>query len=296
MSGLGTVILGIESSCDETAAAVVTRRGDQPASSLRRQTCMRPTAASSPSSRRAGTCAVSPVVREALAQADAFTRRLRRRRRDAGPGPDRRAPGRVAAAKALAWARISRSCRSTTSTATFLALPAAGTAEPPFLALLASGGHTMLVDVARHVRSASRHDARRRRGRGIRQGRAAPRPRLPRRPRARPARPRRRPHRLRLPVARVPGLDFSFSGLKTSLLYVTREALTGGGRTAPGRPRRDLRARDRARARRARPEAAKEVDARQIAVVVGVAANSLSSGPRSRTRPSRRSSSRPTTP
>ena len=55
--------------------------------------------------------------------------------------------------------------------------------EPPFLCLIASGGHTLLVRVDRppRVRDAGRH-ARRRRRRGVRQGRAAARPRLSGRP------------------------------------------------------------------------------------------------------------------
>ena len=76
------------------------------------------------------------------------------------------------------------------------------------------------------------------------------------------------------PVARVPGLDFSFSGLKTALLYATRDL-------APeelDRRRADLaasyqRAIVRALVGRVE-EAAVQTRARQIAVVGGVAANS----------------------
>ena len=52
--------------------------------------------------------------------------------------------------------------------------------EPPFLCLIASGGHTLLarVDRPRRLRGAG-PDARRRRRRGVRQGRAAARARLP---------------------------------------------------------------------------------------------------------------------
>ena len=35
------------------------------------------------------------------------------------------------------------------------------------------------------------------------------------------------PEAYRFPVARVPGLDFSFSGLKTALLYVVRDLDSG---------------------------------------------------------------------
>ena len=63
--------------------------------------------------------------------------------------------------------------------------------EPPFLCLIASGGHTLLARVTEHdALRAARHDARRRRRRGVRQGRAAARPRLPGRPGALASSPR----------------------------------------------------------------------------------------------------------
>jgi len=76
------------------------------------------------------------------------------------------------------------------------------------------------------------------------------------------------------PVARVPGLDFSFSGLKTALLYAVREL----DATELERRRADLaasyqRAIVRALVQRARAAAA-ERGLERIAVVGGVAANS----------------------
>jgi N6-L-threonylcarbamoyladenine synthase len=76
------------------------------------------------------------------------------------------------------------------------------------------------------------------------------------------------------PVARVPGLDFSFSGLKTALLYTVRDL-------APGeveRRRADLaasyqRAIVRALVERTK-QASQETGLERIAVVGGVAANS----------------------
>ena len=53
------------------------------------------------------------------------------------------------------------------------------------------------------------------------------------------------------PVARVPGLDFSFSGLKTALLYRVRDLAPAELERAPRRSRRELPARDRPGARRA---------------------------------------------
>ena len=59
------------------------------------------------------------------------------------------------------------------------------------------------------------------------------------------------PEAYAFPVARVPGLDFSFSGLKTALLYAVRDLDAGRARGAPRRSRRELPAGDRPRARRA---------------------------------------------
>ena len=75
------------------------------------------------------------------------------------------------------------------------------------------------------------------------------------------------------PVARVPGLDFSFSGLKTALLYATKKLSPEELQER----RADLaasyqRAIVRALVERAR-EAAEQVGAARIAVVGGVAAN-----------------------
>ena len=78
----------------------------------------------------------------------------------------------------------------------------------------------------------------------------------------------------RFPVARVPGLDFSFSGLKTALLYAVREL----GEDELERRRTDLaasyqRAIVLALTRRLR-EASEQTGIDRIAVVGGVAANS----------------------
>ena len=122
----------------------------------------------------------------------------------------------------------------------------------------------------------ARHDARRRGRRGVRQGRPPARARLPGRRRARPARARRAiPRRIDFPVARVPGLDFSFSGVKTALLYAVRDLAADELERAPRRPRRvATSARSSARSSSARSEAAERIGAERIAVVGGVAANS----------------------
>jgi N6-L-threonylcarbamoyladenine synthase len=82
------------------------------------------------------------------------------------------------------------------------------------------------------------------------------------------------PDAFEFPVARVPGLDFSFSGLKTALLYAVR----GLAPEELEQRRADLaasyqRAIVRALVERTR-QAAAEIGADAVAVVGGVAANS----------------------
>ena len=124
--------------------------------------------------------------------------------------------------------------------------------QPPFTCLLASGGHTMLVDVQERggfrVLGTTLDDAAgeafdkgaRLLGLGYPGGREIDALAAQGDPKA-----------YDFPVARVPGLDFSFSGLKTALLYRVRDLAPDGARSAAGRSRRELPARDRAGARRA---------------------------------------------
>ncbi len=146
--------------------------------------------------------------------------------------------------------------------------------EPPFLCLLASGGHTLLLAVREHGRSerlgTTLDDAAgeafdkgaRLLGLGYPGGAEIDRLAKEGDPEAFP-----------FPVARVPRLDFSFSGLKTALLYTVREL----GDEETGRRRADLaasyqRAVVRALVGRAR-EAAEQTGLERLAVVGGVAAN-----------------------
>ena len=126
--------------------------------------------------------------------------------------------------------------------------------EPPYLCLVASGGHTFLARVddpaALH---GARPDARRRRRRGVRQGRAPARARLPGRARARPAGARGRPRGVRLPAQRARASSTSASAGSRPRCS-TACATWRAGRRARGRPRRLLPARDRGRARGARRE------------------------------------------
>ena len=97
--------------------------------------------------------------------------------------------------------------------------------EPPFLCLVASGGHTLLAAVRDTAARAARSDPRRRRRGGLRQVGSAARARLPGRAGAGKGAEEGDPEAFEMPVAmaRDPGLDFSFSGLKTALVYRCRE-------------------------------------------------------------------------
>jgi N6-L-threonylcarbamoyladenine synthase len=147
--------------------------------------------------------------------------------------------------------------------------------EPPFLCLLASGGHTLLLDVRTHAGyepvGTTLDDAAgeafdkgaRLLGLGYPGGVALDR-----------AAREGDPEAYAFPVARVPGFDFSFSGLKTALLYAVRELEPD----ELERRRADLaasyqRAIVRALVERTRAAAA-QLGAERIAVVGGVAANS----------------------
>ena len=198
---------------------------------------------------------VNAVVDDALGHGRRDARRHRARRGHPGPGPGRRAARRRGHARR--GSPPAGGCRSPPVdhlqghvAANFLA---PDPIEPPFLCLIASGGHTLLVRVTDHRGyEVARRDARRRRRRGVRQGRPAARPRLPRRPGAVAAGDGGRPRGVRVPDRRARrGLDFSFAGLKTALLYKVRDLGRGGDRAPRRGPRRLLRARDRRRADRA---------------------------------------------
>ena len=198
---------------------------------------------------------VAPVIREALVRGRRDARRRRARGGDAGPGLIGALLVGLAAAKAIAWSRrlpLVPVDHLDGHVASLYLQP--DPVEPPFLCLLASGGHTLLLDVRGHrEQRAARDDARRRGRRGVRQGRAPARARLSGRPRDRPARARRRPGGVRLPGRARP---------RPRLLVLRAEdgaplrrprprARRAGG--APRRPRGVVPARDRAGARRARP-------------------------------------------
>jgi N6-L-threonylcarbamoyladenine synthase len=273
-----SLILGIETSCDETAAAVVTGDGEIRANVVSSQADLHaryggvvPEVAS-----RRHLELVTPVIREALGEAHATLDDLDRIAVTQGPGLIGALLVGVAAAKAIAWARhlpLVAVDHLNGHIASLYLQPNA--IEPPFLCLLASGGHTMLIDVRDYTEhsivGSTLDDAAgeafdkgaRLLGLGYPGGRELD-------LLARDG----DPTAYDFPVARVPGLDFSFSGLKTALLYKTRDLSP----QELDERRADLaasyqRAIVTALVTRVR-EAAAQLDAQRIAVVGGVAANS----------------------
>jgi N6-L-threonylcarbamoyladenine synthase len=272
------VILGIETSCDETAAAVVDEDGRILSNVIASQADLHaeyggvvPEVAS-----RRHLELVTPVIREALGEANAKLDDVEKIAVTQGPGLIGALLVGLAAAKAIAWSRRLTLVPVDHLQGHVASLYLQPTAlEPPFLCLLASGGHTLLLDVRSHsdqrVLGTTLDDAAgeafdmgaRLLGLGYPGGREID--LLAR---------EGDPTAYDFPVARVPGLDFSFSGLKTALLYATRDL----DPEELAARRADLaasyqRAIVRALVARAQ-EAAKQIGAERIAVVGGVAANS----------------------
>jgi N6-L-threonylcarbamoyladenine synthase len=261
-------ILGIETSCDETAAALVTWDGEIAASVVASQDELHarfggvvPEVAS-----RRHLELIVPVIEEVLTdevEAIAVTSR---------PGLIGALLVGVSAAKALAWARRLplipvNHLHGHVSSLYLRPLDL----QPPFTCLLASGGHTMLLDVQERggytVLGTTLDDAAgeafdkgaRLLGLGYPGGREID-----------ALAKQGDPTAYDFPVARVPGLDFSFSGLKTSLLYKVRDLPP---QELEAR-RADLAASYQRAIVRALVERLEAAGGDRIAVVGGVAANS----------------------
>ncbi|HET8607718.1 MAG TPA: tRNA (adenosine(37)-N6)-threonylcarbamoyltransferase complex transferase subunit TsaD [Gaiellaceae bacterium] len=268
------VILGIETSCDETAAALVTDGGEIRASIVSSQAHLHarfggvvPEVAS-----RHHLQLILPVLDEALAEAGATLDDVDRVAVTAGPGLIGALLVGVAAAKALAWGRglpLAPVDHLHGHVASLYLQP--DPVEPPFTCLLASGGHTLLLDVRERggfrVLGTTLDDAAgeafdkgaRLLGLGYPGGAAID--RLAR---------EGDPAAYDFPVARVPGLDFSFSGVKTALLYAVR----GLSPEELERRRADLAASYQRAIVAALVGRVREAASGPIAVVGGVAANS----------------------
>jgi N6-L-threonylcarbamoyladenine synthase len=271
---LSDLILGIETSCDETAAALVTDAGEIVANVVASQAELHarfggvvPEVAS-----RRHLELVNPVIRQALAEASVTLDDVRVIGVTAYPGLIGALLVGVAAAKALAWARrlpLVPVNHLHGHVASLYLRPL--DLDPPFTCLLASGGHTMLLDVQERggyrVLGTTLDDAAgeafdkgaRLLGLGYPGGRELD------------ALARKGdPQAFDFPVAKLPGLDFSFSGLKTSLLYKVR----GLTPEQLGERRADLAAGYQRAIVRALVERVEATGSDRIAVVGGVAANS----------------------
>jgi N6-L-threonylcarbamoyladenine synthase len=271
------VILGLETSCDETAAALVTPEGDVLASVVASQAELHsPFGGVVPEvAARRHLELVSPVLEAALRKADATVRDVDLVAATRGPGLVGALLVGLSAAKALAWG---------------LSLPLAPVdhlhghiaslflrpdpVEPPFVCLLATGGHTMVLEVAAHDRYAvlgqTLDDAA---GEAFDKGARLLGLGYPGGPELERAARDGDPSAHSFPVARLEGLDFSFSGVKTALLYAVKELSA----KELAQRRADLaasyqRAIVDALAQRAR-QAAQQTGLARIAIVGGVAAN-----------------------
>jgi N6-L-threonylcarbamoyladenine synthase len=272
------LLLGLETSCDETAAALVTADGEIRSNVVSSQADLHarfggvvPEIAS-----RRHLELVLPVLREALEEAAASLEDVEAVAVTNGPGLIGALLVGLSAAKALAWASalpLIPVNHLHGHVASLYLRP--NPVDPPFLCLLASGGHTLLADVQERggfrILGSTLDDAageafdKGARLLGLGYPGGAEIDRLAREGDA---------EAFDFPVARVPGFGFSFSGLKTALLYTVREL----DDAELERRRADLaaayqRAIVRALVERTRA-AAEEIGARKIAVVGGVAANS----------------------
>jgi N6-L-threonylcarbamoyladenine synthase len=274
----GALLLAIETSCDETAAALVTRDGSIRSSIVSSQAALHaryggvvPEVAS-----RRHLELVTPVVEEALWEAGATLDDVDTVAVTQGPGLVGALLVGLSFAKALAWARglplVPVDHLHGHVASLFLA---PDPLEPPFACLLASGGHTQVLAVRDHDRverlGTTLDDAAgeafdkgaRLLGLGYPGGAAIDRLAADGDADA-----------YAFPVARVAGLDFSFSGLKTALLYAVRDL----DEAELDRRRADLAASyQRAIVHALVARAEEAVDSTgldRIAVVGGVAANS----------------------
>ena len=290
-------ILGIETSCDETAAAVVSPDGEIRSSVVASQDELHarfggvvPEVAS-----RRHLELVTPVIEQALGDAGVELDDVDAVAVTARPGLIGALLVGVSAAKALAWAQrlpLIPVNHLHGHVASLYLRPL--DLEPPFTCLLASGGHTMLLDVTDRgcVSACSGRRSTTPPARRSTRARGCSASATPADARSTRSRARAIPTAFDFPVARVPGLDFSFSGLKTALLYRCATWPTESWRRGAPIWRRATSGRSCGRSSSASRRAER---ATRIAVVGGVAANSELRAALPRRR-SRRSRSAPTTP
>jgi N6-L-threonylcarbamoyladenine synthase len=226
------VILAIETSCDDTCAAVVTDDGELRSNVISSQGVHDRYGGVVPEvAARHHVALINDVVDDALRTAGATLDDVTLVAVTQGPGLVGALLVGVATAKAIALGRdlplAPVDHLQGHVAANFLATDggAGGPFSPPFMCLVASGGHTFLAHVEDHagytVLGATLDDAA---GEAFDKGArllGLPYPGGPALERlARDG----DPHAFEFPIAAgVPGLDFSFAGLKTALLYKVRD-------------------------------------------------------------------------
>jgi N6-L-threonylcarbamoyladenine synthase len=226
------LILAIETSCDDTCAAVVTSAGEILANVISSQEAHSRFGGVVPEiASRHHLELLGPAVDHALATAGVTLDQIELVAATQGPGlvsallVGFNSAKALAAARRLPFAPVDHLHGHLA--ASFLQAPDQGQPfEPPFLSLIASGGHTLLADVSDHgphmrILGQTLDDAAgeafdkgaRLLGLGYPGGAALERL-------ARDG----DPGAFEFPVgAKMPGLDFSFAGLKTALLYRIRD-------------------------------------------------------------------------
>ena len=222
------MILALETSCDDTCAAVMTARGEIRANVISSQGVhdryggVVPEIAS-----RHHLELVGDVIDDALRTADISFDEVERVAVTRGPGLVGALLLGVATAKALAATRelplVPVDHLHGHIAASFIA---PDPFEPPFLSLVASGGHTLLAHVVDHgphprVLGQTLDDAA---GEAFDKGARLLGLGYPGGPALERVAREGDPRAFRFPTAaRVEGLDFSFAGLKTALLYRVRD-------------------------------------------------------------------------
>jgi N6-L-threonylcarbamoyladenine synthase len=226
--GCARVILGIETSCDDTCAAVITPDGEILANVISSQGVHAAYGGVVPEiASRHHLELVGPVIADALARAGLSINSIELVSVTRGPGLVGALLVGLASAKALAAAHelplAAVDHLHGHVAASFLA---PDPFEPPFVCLLASGGHTLLARVRDHgpgfqVLGQTLDDAA---GEAFDKGARLLGLGYPGGPALERLARDGDPEAFAFPTAaRVPGLDFSFAGLKTALLYRLRD-------------------------------------------------------------------------
>ena len=220
------MILGLETSCDETAAALVTREGEICANVVASQSELHaPFGGVVPEvAARRHLELVAPVIETALDEAKAGLEDVELVAATRGPGLVGALLVGLSAAKAFAWGRslpLAPVDHLHGHVASLFLAP--DPVEPPFVCLLATGGHTMVLEVSAHDRYAvlgqTLDDAA---GEAFDKGARLLGLGYPGGPQLERVARDGDPAAFSFPVARVDGLDFSFSGVKTALLYAVQ--------------------------------------------------------------------------